>query len=145
MSIDLLFRVANTAALLCWVALIALPRPRVVRLWLLPLAVGLLCLLYTVLVLVFFFRVEGGGFGTLQAVQKLFTSAPVALAGWVHYLAFDLCIGLWIAARADAMGLSRWLQAPVLAVTFMFGPVGLLLFSAVHLLGRAAPDQGQPA
>ena len=61
-------------------------------------------------------------------MQRLFAVPEVALAGWIHYLAFDLFVGLWIAQRADAMGLSRWLQAPVLVVTFMFGPIGLMLF-----------------
>jgi len=69
-------------------------------------------------------------------VQKLFESPGVALAGWVHYLAFDLFVGLWIAMRSDAVGLSRWLQAPILVTTFMFGPIGLLLFAAVERAGR---------
>ena len=55
----------------------------------------------------------------------------MALAGWVHYLAFDLFVGLWIAARADAMRLSLVVQAPILTATFMFGPLGLLLFHGV--------------
>ncbi|MEM9315304.1 MAG: abscisic acid-deficient protein Aba4 family protein, partial [Pseudomonadota bacterium] len=50
------------------------------------------------------------------------------LAGWIHYLAFDLFVGAWIATEADRLGLSRLLQAPLLVATFMFGPVGLALF-----------------
>ena len=92
------------------------------------LAVGGLCVAYAVLVQLVFFSVQGGGFSSLAAVQRLFEVPEVALAGWIHYLAFDLFVGLWIAQRADAMGLSRWLQAPVLVVTFMFGPIGLMLF-----------------
>lgn len=127
MPFDTLFRIANFAALVAWIALIALPRRAAwVRLALAAIVVGL-CSIYTVLVCVYFFRVEGGGFGTLPAVQQLFTFPPVALAGWLHYLAFDLCIGCWVASRCDALGLSRWLQAPLLVTTFMFGPIGLLL------------------
>lgn len=82
-------------------------------------------------------------------VQHLFTMPEVALAGWLHYLAFDLWVGLWIARHADALGISRWLQAPVLFATFMFGPIGLLLYAPLarrnSLLERwisavAAPD-----
>ncbi len=130
LPLDALFSLANTAALLAWVALIAMPRWARLRRAIQAVVVLGLCLLYTVLIQVYFFRVPGGGFGTLGAVQQLFTLREVALAGWVHYLAFDLFVGLWIARRADRMGLSRWLQAPVLATTFMFGPIGLLLFSA---------------
>lgn len=32
-------------------------------------------------------------FMTLEGVMTFFTSPHVALAGWVHYLAFDLFIG----------------------------------------------------
>ncbi len=127
---DMLFGVANTSALLSWVALIALPRWVLLRRGIQVLVVLGLCVLYTVLIQVYFFREEGGGFGSLAAVQQLFTSREVALAGWVHYLAFDLFVGLGIGQEADRIGLSRWLQAPILATTFMFGPIGLLLFSA---------------
>ncbi|MEJ7686564.1 MAG: ABA4-like family protein [Variovorax sp.] len=130
LPLDAMFSLANASALLAWVALIALPRWVLLRRAILALVVLGLCLLYTVLIQVYFFRVPGGGFGTLGEVQQLFTLREVALAGWVHYLAFDLFVGLWIARRADRMGLSRWLQAPVLATTFMFGPIGLLMFSA---------------
>jgi hypothetical protein len=98
--------------------------------------VGSLCLVYAVLAMAFFFTGPGGGFGTLAEVMRLFTVPEVALAGWVHYLAFDLAVGLWIARRADAEGVSRWLQAPVLGVTFMFGPLGLLMGAAVLALRR---------
>ena len=128
LPLESVFSVANTTALLSWVVLILLPRARALRRLVQVLAVGGLCLTYAVLIQLVFFSVPGGGFSTLVAVQRLFEVPEVALAGWIHYLAFDLFVGLWIAQRADAMGLSRWLQAPVLVVTFMFGPIGLMLF-----------------
>ncbi|MCW5624204.1 MAG: DUF4281 domain-containing protein [Burkholderiales bacterium] len=127
---SLLFRVANGLTLAAWIGLIVLPRWAWLRQTLRGFIVGLLCPAYTVLIGVFFFGTDGG-FSSLAAVQQLFTSAPVALAGWLHYLAFDLFVGLWIAKRGDEAGISRWLQAPVLATTFMFGPIGLLLFAAL--------------
>ena len=131
MPFDELFRIANTVALACWIVLIALPRRPWLRLTVHAVVVGGMCLLYALLVYLYFFRVQGGGFGTLAAVQRLFESPAVALAGWLHYLAFDLLVGGWIAGRSDAIGLSRWLQAPLLATTFMFGPIGLLLFATL--------------
>lgn len=95
---------------------------------------------YTLLASVYFFRAEGGGFNTLAQVRALLGTEPTLLAGWLHYLAFDLFIGVWIAERADALGLSRLIQAPILILTFLFGPIGYLLFAAVNLaLGRTAP------
>lgn len=134
-----LFSLANSVAMLCWLALIVLPRRRALRTTIQIVVVAGLCTAYAVLIAVHFFRVEGGGFSSLLAVQRLFESPPVALAGWVHYLAFDLLVGLWIATRSDAEGLPRSLQAPILLVTFMFGPMGLLLWAAVELDRRVRP------
>lgn len=138
---DALFLAANTTALAAWVTIIFLPRRRILRRLVQVLAIGGLCLAYTALIQVHFFTVLGGGFASLVAVQRLFAAPEVALAGWLHYLAFDLFVGLWIAGRADTLAMSRWLQAPVLGVTFMFGPIGLLLF-AVTATTRAAALNG---
>ena len=128
LPLDAIFSVANTTALVSWIVLILLPRALVLRRLVQVLAVGGLCVAYAVLIQLSFFSVEGGGFSSLASVQRIFEVPEVALAGWIHYLAFDLFVGLWIAQRADSMRLSRWLQAPVLVVTFMFGPIGLMLF-----------------
>lgn len=141
LPLDALFGAASTAAALGWLLLILGPRRPWTR-WVLGAGlIGLLSLLYAVLALAFFFRVPGGGFGTLAEVMRLFTVPEVALAGWVHYLAFDLAVGLWWSVQADQRGVSRWLQAPVLFVTFMFGPLGLLMGLAVLAVRR--PGQVQ--
>jgi hypothetical protein len=128
MSFEQGFSLASTLAMIGWLALICLPRwsllTVVVRFGL----VGLLSVAYAVLIMVYFFRVEGGGFGSITEVRQLFLSDGGLLAGWIHYLAFDLFVGLWIAERADRAQLSRLLQAPILLATFMFGPLGLLMF-----------------
>jgi hypothetical protein len=122
-----LFGIANALALAAWLALLVLPRwdwlNRAIRFG----AVGLLAILYSTLVFLYFFRTSGGGFGSLSGVRLLFASDPVLLAGWVHYLAFDLFVGVWLAERLDRQRVSRWLQAPILLATFMLGPLGLLL------------------
>ena len=41
---------------------------------------------------------------------------------------FDLFIGSWEVRDAQAHGISHWLVIPCLFFTFMFGPVGLLLY-----------------
>jgi hypothetical protein len=73
-----------------------------------------------------------GGFDSLQGVASLFQSPGILLAGWVHYLAFDLWLGRWqidaLAAQDEISWLVRLLVVPCLLATFMFGPVGLLLF-----------------
>ena len=75
---------------------------------------------------------KGGGFGTLTAVATLFSNRWLLLGGWIHYLCFDLFIGAWQVRDAEANGISRWLLIPCLFLTFMFGPVGLLLYFALR-------------
>ena len=122
------FSVASTAAMLGWLVLILGPRWPIVLQFLRLGLIGALSLTYAVLIFVYFFRVEGGGFGSIAEVRALFMSDPVLVAGWVHYLAFDLFIGTWIAVEADRLGWHRVAQTPILIATFMFGPIGLLLF-----------------
>lgn len=142
MDWNAVFEGASTLALIAWAALILLPRWQALIVTLRFGILGALALLYVTLIFGYFFTVEGGGFNSIAEVRALFASDPVLVAGWVHYLAFDLFVGLWIATRADAMRLNRFLQAPILAATFMFGPLGLALFYAVlgasRLGGRAA-------
>lgn len=122
-----LFGVANAVVLPGWLILLVAPRrwpllnavPQLV----LPLA---LSLLYSALVLTHFAS-AAGGYGTLGEVKTLFASDWVLLAGWVHYLAFDLAIGAWAASRMDRTGVSRLVQAFVLPFIFLLGPLGLVL------------------
>jgi len=128
MSFEQGFSLASTLAMVGWLALICLPRwPLLVSALRFGL-IGLLSVAYAVLIMVYFFRIEGGGFGSITEVRQLFLSDGGLLAGWIHYLAFDLFIGIWIAERADRASISRLLQAPMLVGTFMFGPLGLLMF-----------------
>lgn len=71
---------------------------------------------------------RGGGFDSIAAVQRLLAVPELLTAGWLHYLAFDLFVGAWIAERAGVLGLPHLLVLPLLALTFMFGPAGLLAF-----------------
>jgi hypothetical protein len=75
-------------------------------------------------------------------VARLFDSRGMLLAGWVHYLAFDLLVGLWEREEAARLGLSRSALIPSLVLTFLFGPLGWLLFMALrwfHLQRSALP------
>ncbi|MFN3144244.1 MAG: ABA4-like family protein [Paracoccaceae bacterium] len=137
MNWDTLFSLASSTAMLGWAILILAPR-RIAVLGLtvrhaIPLA---LSALYTVLVLGHF-AAAGGGYGSIAEVRALFASDPVLLAGWTHYLAFDLLVGVLVADRMDRIGLHRLIQAPILALVFLFGPVGFLLALIAEAAMRA--------
>jgi hypothetical protein len=128
MSFEQLFSIANSFALIGWAGLLLAPRHHLLIGGLRYGLIAALSVVYTVLIMLYFFRVEGGGFNSIAEVRALFMSDGGLVAGWIHYLAFDLFIGIWIAEHADRAGMSRLLQAPILIATFMFGPIGLLLF-----------------
>jgi hypothetical protein len=132
MTNDLLFQIAGQAALVGWAAL-ALGRAAPV--WSQRIAGAvvplLLSIAYAGLILAFWSRAPGG-FNSLGEVMALFTSAEIALAGWIHYLAFDLLVGAWEARVARREGIAFVLVLPCLALTFLFGPAGFLLFSAIR-------------
>lgn len=71
---------------------------------------------------------EGGGFSSLQGVMVMFQEPWVVLAGWIHYLAFDLFIGAWQVRDSQRRGVNHLMVIPCLLLTFMAGPVGLLLY-----------------
>ena len=128
MSLDTLFSAAGTLALVGWLALLVSP---LIPVWADRIAglviPAVIALAYLVLILVYFSGAEGG-FSSLDGVAALFRSRPVLLAGWLHYLAFDLVVGAWEVRAARAAGVPFLLVVPCLVLTFFLGPVGFLLF-----------------
>lgn len=126
---EALFRLGNMTAMIGWAVLIFLPRRFPLLLAVPKFAIpSLLALAYGGLMLTKFFTVEGGGYSSIEQVSALFSVKEVLVAGWLHYLAFDLFVGVWIAERSDEARIPRIIQAVFLIATFMFGPVGLLLY-----------------
>lgn len=132
MTADKIFSIANTIALLSWIFLIVAPRWKVTRKIILSGAIPLfLSVAYFFLIVLFFGKSEGG-FDSLANVMKLFTNEWAALAGWIHYLAFDLFVGVWEIKDAQSRNISHWFVIPCLILTFLLGPIGLLLYSILR-------------
>lgn len=132
MNADLLFRVANNLALLGGLVLIFLPRWRWAARLIGPVLIPvLLSAIYATLVITEFGHVSGG-FSSLPLVALLFQNRYLLLAGWVHYLAFDLFVGSWEVRDAQRIGLAHYLVVPCLILTFLFGPAGWLLYFLIR-------------
>lgn len=133
MSAEQVFSLANALAVLGWLLLIFAGRTR----WAAPLIAGVvLPLLFAVTysgLLVGHLAGSGGSFQTLAGVSALFENRWLLLAGWVHYLAFDLFIGAWQVRDSRTHGISHLLVVPCLALTFLFGPAGLLLYFLIRV------------
>ena len=78
------------------------------------------------------FQGADGGFGSLADVATLFQKQELLLAGWVHYLAFDLFIGAWEVRDARRHEIPHLVVIPCLVMTFMLGPIGLLFYFAIR-------------
>jgi Domain of unknown function (DUF4281) len=127
-----LFSVLNGIALCSWLLLAFLPRRRwiasVLAGWAVP---ALFAVVYVAIVAATLPGTEGG-FSSLSAVSTLFANPWVLLAGWTHYLAFDLLIGAWEVRDAAEKRIPHWRVLPCLALTFLFGPAGWLLYLIVR-------------
>lgn len=134
MNWDLIFSVTNSWALLMWLILAFAPRREIVMKGIFYGGVGILSLTYAVIIIPLMTGMIDGGsggtpdFSTLQGVQQLLSSDGGATIGWIHYLAFDLFVGIWVARNADQYGFSRIVQIPLLFFTLMLGPFGLTLY-----------------
>ena len=69
-------------------------------------------------------------FTDFESIRAAFSRPDVMLVGWVHYLAFDLAVGLWEFRDAQKRNMPHWLLVPCSILTLMFGPVGYALYMA---------------
>ncbi len=138
-----IFKLTSYTALLGWLALFFFP------LWpwevlsqasfIVSIVVFLLCIAYVYLL--FFGKQHDepghkvrGSFWSLKGIINLFKTPRVVLAGWVHYLAFDLLVGLFIVNDAAQYNISHWLLLPCLFLTLMFGPAGFLVYLLLRII-----------
>ncbi len=141
MNYDLGFSSATHGVMAGWLLLLLAPRWCWTRRLIPWLAIAPLCASYAILLAIGSFGAGGGegGFSSLEQVRLLFSSDAVLLAGWLHYLAFDLFVGLWMTGDSRGRSISRWLVAPCLMLTFFAGPVGLLLYLALRSVRPGEP------
>lgn len=139
MNWDLIFTIASNGVMLFWLLLAFAPRTELIMKIVFYGGVGLLSLTYALIILPLMTgMIDGGGDGsapnlfTLQGVQALLSSDGGATIGWIHYLAFDLFVGIWVARNADRFGFHRIVQIPFLFFTLMLGPLGLTLYLLVR-------------
>ena len=131
------FSIVSKLAISMWILMVFLPKWSITRFFIdykiIPIILSIVYVTYIIQ------AIQIGGmmdFGSLKSVMALFTEQNAVLAGWVHYLAFDLLIGMWILNQNRTVKIHHLLIIPCLLATFMFGPIGFLLFtimSAVKL------------
>lgn len=134
-----IFQWANASVLPAWILLLFAPKwkwtEKLVRSGLWP---SVLAILYSILIVIYFKPDSEGSFDSLQGIMTMFSSEGAVLAGWVHYLAFDLFVGAWICSDAIKLSVSKWLLIPFLLLTFMLGPMGFLLYYLLRLMRKGS-------
>jgi hypothetical protein len=131
MTYDALLQFINFSVLPAWVLLILAPRWKgtraIVHSMLYPLVLGGIYI--GCFIAVFMGEgASGGSFTSIEGIRALFSSDVGIVIGWAHYLVFDLFVGAWEARDAQRRGFNHWLLIPCLLLTFMAGPVGLVLY-----------------
>lgn len=134
MDYELVFSVAGILAMFGWATLLVSP---LIPQWsnrIAGLGVPIVLSIGYIAILVLF-PTPNGGFGNFAEVTQLFSNPQALMAGWVHFLVFDLFVGAWICRTGRQESIRFWLVLPCLPVTFLFGPAGFLLFTVVRGLG----------
>jgi hypothetical protein len=131
MELEQVFSLASVLAAVGWLFLVIVPkRPLAVHVAgvFIPLLLALMYLYFIAM------NMQGaeGGFGSLADVAALFQKRELLLAGWIHYLAFDLFIGAWEVRDAQRNQIPHLVVIPCLLMTFMLGPIGLLFYFAIR-------------
>ena len=130
-----LYSVLNLAILPPWLLLAVLPHRRITHTLVHAIWIPLILTPFDVWALFLGPPLpEGAGFGDLPSLTRAFQSPTAVLAGWTHYLVFDLFVGAWIVREARRERIDHWRTVPLLFATLMAGPVGL----AAYLLLRTA-------
>jgi hypothetical protein len=126
------FDILNLIALVAWVLLALSPRlPRWTSRVTGAVVPGFFAAAYVAMVVTNWAGSEGG-FSSLSGVAALFSNPWILLAGWTHYLAFDLLVGNWEVHDARTRGIPYVLVLPCLVLTFLFGPAGWLLYGILR-------------
>ncbi len=132
MDPDQLFQIANAIAMIGWITLIIFPDKSWTNKLLTGVVITLFAVVYTFIIFTSITPGDFNNFSTLDGVMGLFTNEKGVLAGWIHYLAFDLMTGLYIVNNARKFNINRWILLPSLIFTFMLGPFGLLLYFIIR-------------
>jgi hypothetical protein len=136
MSLDLVLTVVTIPVGLAWALMVFAPRWKLTRAFIHSDAIQLgIAAIYLALVapLLPWLLTH---FDTLDHIGEALAVRPVLLAGWIHYLAFDLLVGRVILGDAQRRGIPHLWVAPCLVLTFMLGPLGYAAYALVRALTK---------
>lgn len=138
MNATSIFSFFNSFVLLGWLLLVLAPKWKHTQSLILNAFVLFFSLFYTYIILHDIGSFNIKSFSSLSKVKALFQNDNAVLAGWIHYLAFDLFVGAYIVRTSVQLQIPRWLYTFNLPFTFIFGPIGYLLFFIIKTIKTKA-------
>ena len=130
---DTAYFLANASVVPVWALMVFAPRATLTeRLTSTPLIPVLYGMLYITLVIAHFFIGGEGDMWTLDGLRLSFTRDLVLLLAWVHYLCFDMVVGMWALRDAKRLQLSWWMVGPCLVLMLFLGPAGFVCYVLVR-------------
>ncbi len=132
MTPETVFSATSQLTMITWLLMLLFPRRTVITTTIAGIVTPVVLGVVYVVLIATWWRSADGGFSSLADVATLFEHQWLLLAGWVHYLVFDLLVGRWELHDAQARGIPHLLVVPCLILTFLFGPGGWLLYLVVR-------------
>jgi len=130
------FSIANNIALIGWAGLILFPSvhwiTNIVARWVIPF--GLAAFYATLLVMYWGTVPDGADLGTINGIQTFFSVDGLMLAGWMHFIAWDLFAASWILEDSRKVGIHHLLVVPCLVLAYLLGPNALLIYAPMRLI-----------
>lgn len=137
METNFLFDLMNGLAMIGWIFLFVLPKKQITQqllysgLW--P---GILAVSYVVCLIVAITSIGTPSFSTIDDIKQIFSSDWGILTGWVHYLCFDMLVGIWISRNSQQKNIPHgWVILP-LFFTFMLGPLGWIIYLVIRRIKK---------
>ena len=139
-----ILRAVNLGSLPAWFSMVLLPRWRHTKTITLAVAVAY-SLLYATLACVLFsesvLSLDFKALTTAEGVTKVFSDSTAVLAGWAHFIVFDLFTARFFLQDSARVGIPHLAVVPCILGCMFFGPVGLLTYVLVKTIYRTIRDK----
>jgi hypothetical protein len=78
---------------------------------------------------------------TAEGVTKVFSDSTAVLAGWAHFIVFDLFTARFFLQDSARIGIPHLVVVPCILGCMFFGPVGLLTYVVVKKIHAMIRDR----
>ena len=134
-----IYYIANIGVIPCWLLLIVSPNHIVTKFFVKSIIIPILLSTAYIFVSYQIFFTENifeifNLYLGLNDLYAIFSNEAFLLVFWLHFLSINLFVGSWIASDSKIFGISRILVIISLILTYLTGPVGLVIYWIVRVL-----------